>query len=320
MKAVTPTARAGLFRRTPPAVFPPLMGLLGLGLAWRPGVVVFGFPPGLAELCLGAVTLVFLFAFAAYLFKVLRRPASLADDLRILPGRAGCAALVLSLYLQAMVFAPHAPELAALTLWVAFAAHILLVAVFAWVLSHGPAEQARVSPVWHLVFAGFIVGALAAVQQGHDLVAVTLLGATALAAVAIWAVSVDQLSKTTVPAPLRPLLMIHLSPAALFGLVAAQLGLTTLALGFAVATAALLLVLVLRANWLTAAGFSPLWGAFTFPLAATANLWLTLDGGWRVPGALVLVAATLVIPPITVRVLRLWARGSLSVMTNAASA
>ncbi|WP_199260894.1 hypothetical protein [Paracoccus binzhouensis] len=59
----------------------------------------------------------------------------------------------------------------------------------------------------------------------------------------------------------------------MLGNVAAALGWQRAALGFAIASAAVLGLAVLRGHWLTAAGFSPLWGAFTFPLAATAGLW-----------------------------------------------
>jgi tellurite resistance protein len=76
----------------------------------------------------------------------------------------------------------------------------------------------------------------------------------------------------------------------------------------------------MRAGWLLEAGFSPLWGAFTFPLAAVANFWLVLGGAWRLPGGLALVAATVVIPPIAIKVMQLWAKGQLAVKTNAATA
>jgi tellurite resistance protein len=128
-----------------------------------------------------------------------------------------------------------------------------------------------------------------------------------------------------VPAPLRPLLAIHLSPAALLGTVSLGLGYHTLALVFAVLAALILTALVLGARWLLVAGFSPFWGALTFPLAASANLWLGMGErgmgeGWRWAGDGALIAATLIIPPIAVKVLQLWAKGTLAIKTNAATA
>ncbi|HRO14568.1 MAG TPA: hypothetical protein PLL33_05920, partial [Paracoccus sp. (in: a-proteobacteria)] len=43
----------GLWRRVPPAVFPPILGALGLVLAWRGGVAAFALPPALADLLAG---------------------------------------------------------------------------------------------------------------------------------------------------------------------------------------------------------------------------------------------------------------------------
>ncbi|MCB2135722.1 MAG: tellurium resistance protein, partial [Rhodobacteraceae bacterium] len=141
-----------------------------------------------------------------------------------------------------------------------------------------------------------------------------------LMAAAIWAVSAERLITERVPQPLRPLLAIHLSPAALFGLVAQSQDLEVVAVGFACLSAALLAALVLHFRWLTVSGFSALWGAFTFPLAATANLWLTLGGVWLYPGIAALLAATVLVPWIAYRVLKLWLSGKLAVVTNAATA
>ena len=111
----------GLWRRTPPAVFPPIMGLFGLGLAWRRAAERFSVPDGLAEAILGAVTLLFLFAALAYAVKFARRPMVLLEDLRILPGRAGIAAMVLCLYLLSFTLAPYGPALAQAVLFGTFA-------------------------------------------------------------------------------------------------------------------------------------------------------------------------------------------------------
>ncbi|MGC9420608.1 MAG: tellurium resistance protein, partial [Rhodovulum sp.] len=123
--------------------------------------------------------------------------------------------------------------------------------------------------------------------------------------------------------PLRPLLAIHIAPACLFGTVAVQLGLEMLAWGFVVLTLLILLVLLLRLRWFLSASFSPLWGAFTFPLAALASFLLNIHAAgqgeeFRVLGGLTLVGASLVIPAILVKVMQAWAKGDLGVSTNAA--
>ena len=320
MAFVAPKPRPALFRGTPPAIFPSLMGLFGLGLGWRVGAGAFGLPQGLGEAILGAVTLLYLFGLAAYLRKLAARPSVLFEELRVLPGRAGVGAMVLCLYLLAAVLMPYTPGLARVVLLAALPAHGVFVVVLLRVLLTGPAEQRRVTPVWHLNFVGFILAGLSAPALGLVGLGQAVLWGTGVVALLIWAESLRQFLAASVPAPLRPLLAIHLAPAAMLGLVALALGQTGLAGVLAVVAAGLMAALVLSARWLTAAGFTPFWGAFTFPLAATASLWLSLDGVWRLPGGLALVAATLIVPPIAFKVLQLWAKGQLGPKTGAAVA
>ena len=181
----------------------------------------------------------------------------------------------------------------------------------------GPAEGRVITPVWHLMFVGFIVGAMAALQVGWPGLARGIFAVTLPAAVAIWAVSLWQLATRIPPAPLRPLLAIHAAPASLFAIVAADAALPGSA-AFAALGSAVALALAASARWLLAAGFSPLWGAFTFPLAALAQALLVQ--GWAIPGLALLAAATVAVPWIAVRVLRMWAQGSLGPRTNAAVA
>jgi len=315
---------AGLWRRMPPAVFPPVFGLIGLGLAWRRAEGSFALPDGwaaaAAEMLLGAASLLFAFALVAWASKPLRRPGVLADELRILPGQAGVMAMSLSLMLMAAVLAPHAPGLARGVLVAGLALHLLLAGLLAAVLAGLPAEARRPGPVFHLAFVGPIIGGLAAAPLGLAGLGAVILWVSAAAAVPVWALAAAGLARRPVPPPLRPLLAIHLAPASVLGSVALLQGEDGLATALGWLSAAILAALLARAGWLVAAGFGPLWGAFTFPLAATAGFWLALGGAWTTPGGLLLVAATLVIPPVLLRVLRGWADGTLAPRTNAAAA
>ena len=318
-KAPTPTPK-GLWRRTPPAMFPPILGLMGLGLLWRGAAKIFGVPDGIGEALLGAVTLLWLLAVLAYGVKIARRPGVVAEDLRILPGRAGLAAAVLCFYTFAVVLAPYAADQARPVLLLGLIAHGAMLAVLLRVMASGPVEQRQVTPVWHLQFTGVIVAAIAAEAVGWMAFAQLLFWVALVSALAIWALSARQFARERVPAPLRPLLAIHLTPANFLGAVALGLGWDLLGTVFSVIAAGLLLALLAGGRWLTAAGFTPLWGAFTFPLASVGALWLTLAAGhpgWRVPGGLALIAATLVIPPIAFKVMKMWASGQLAVKTNA---
>jgi tellurite resistance protein len=188
------------------------------------------------------------------------------------------------------------------------------------VMRAGPAEGRVVTPASHLIFVGPILGAVAALAFGWAVLAQALFVATLVAAVGIWALSLNQIVRRIPPAPLRPLLAVHLAPAAIFGLVALGLGWGQVALGFAALGGGLLLALIVSARWLLAAGFSPFWGALTFPLAAYASLLLSLDGSAALAGAVLLVGATLLIPPVLFKVCQSWARGDLATRTNAAEA
>lgn len=323
MPAPLKLPKPGLWRSTPPAIFPPILGLFGLGLGWRAAAPAYGITPAIGDLILGAVALLYLFALVAYVAKPMRRAGVVVEDLRILPGRAGLAAASLSLMLLAASLASLAPDLARALALLAFGLHLGLAGLMIYVLRSGPPEGRVVTPVFHLSFVGFIIGGVAANALGAQDVARWLLWAMLLPACAIWAISLRQIVTRIPPAPLRPLLAIHLAPASLFAIVAHGAGLRGLAIGFTLLAALLFLALLAFARWLVESGFSALWGAFTFPLAAFATALVLVSDGQGVAGlmgAVVLVVATGIVPLIAYRVLKLWATGTLAAKTNAAQA
>lgn len=313
-----PPHRPALFARMPPAVFPVLLGTLGLGLALRRGFVFLGLPGDVAELLLGLAVGLWVFAAAGYAIKLLRRPGVLIEDLRPLPGRAGLASAGLGMMLVAAALAPYAPGVGRGVLVVAMALHLGLAALVLRGFFAAPAEAREITPVWHLQFTGFIVAALAAVLLGWPGLAQGLLYATLPVGGAIWGWSVVQLVRRIPPAPLRPLLAIHLAPASLFATVSAELALPQLAQGSVALAGVIFLALMIAARWIVAAGFSALWAAFTFPLAAFASALFAVDLG--ATGTIVLALAAAGIPPILIKVLQAWAKGGLAAKTNAAEA
>lgn len=315
-----PPRRPKLFAKTPPAVFPVVLGLLGLGLALRRAADVTGLPGAVAELVLGLVLGLWVFATVALLVKIARRPGVVPEDLKVLPGRAGLAAASMSAMAAAGVLVPYAPGIALVLAVVAVLVHALLAVLLVIVLLRGPKEARGVNPTWHLSFVGFIVAAGPLAQLGHADWAQVILWATMVAAAAIWGLSLAQLIGRIPPAPLRPLLAIHLSPAALFCSVAVGLGQMQLATSFALFGAVIMLALVAASRWITAAGFSPLWGSFTFPMAAFASAMIAMGGVWQKAGFVWLVIAALAIPMIAWRVLKMWPGGKLAGKTNAAEA
>jgi tellurite resistance protein len=273
-----PEPRPGLFRRTPPAIFPPILGLLGLGIAWRRGQGAFGLPDAPVEGYLGAVSLLFVFALGAYGAKVMFRPRVISEDFRTLPGRAGLAALTMSLMMLAAVLLPYSARSGGLARRRRCRAACAPRGRRASPVPDRPRRRADGTPVMHLTFVGLINAPLAAVPLGMTLVSTAIFWYALAAALVVWALALRPLLTGVAPAA---------APAAPGdppgGSVApGDSGLSPRARGarhvLALVSVLLFVLLVLRARWLTEAGFSGFWSAFTFPIAAFAGvLFLTAE-------------------------------------------
>lgn len=315
-----PPRRPKLFATTPPAIFPPILGAMGTVLALRRAARLTEVGAPLVELLAGAVLALWLFAVVAITAKVWRRLAVLREDLRPIPGRAGLAAATMSGMAAGALIAPYLPAPGLALLLGSLLAHAGLLILLVAELARLPSEQRGVNPTLHLSLVGFIVAAPPLAGLGWTGTATAIFWATAVAALAIWAMSLGQLVRRVPPAPLRPLLAIHLSPAALLSTSAMALGMT--GLGQAMAGLSVLIFVALGASlrWITAAGFSPMWGAFTFPLAAFASA-LILQGGLAgTVGVALAVVALGVNGWIAWSVLKLWPGNRLAQKTNAAAA
>lgn len=315
------TAPKGLWRATPLAIFPPILGLFGIGLAWRAASAQLGAPDWIGEMWLGAVCLLYIFAGIAYKAKVMRRPSALLDDAKILPGRAGLSAMTAAMFLFSATLVPYWTFGANVVLFGGLFAHAVGAVIIIRSLILGPAEQRRVTPVWHLSFVGFIIAPVAAVPLGWMELSAIIYATTLPIAAAIWLISALQFMRADVPAPLRPLLAIHMAPVCLFGIVSVLLGYYSAGLAFGWLGLTGLLVCLFGARYLTASGFSPMWGAFTFPMAAFANLMFMVAQLMPMPfryiGGIELVAATLAVSYIAYRIMQMWMKGTLSKLTNA---
>lgn len=297
--------------------------------------MVFPVPAALSEVILGAVSLLYGFCLLAYFAKVARRPGLLQEEVGNLPGRAGIAAMSISMMVMAVVLYSYDRTLAMGALWAGLAMHLGFACVIVFKILTRAGEHRSVTPLWHLHFVGFILGALAAADLGMHRLALILFAATLPAAALIWAASLRQCLGGLPPAPLRPLLTIHLAPASLFATVSTLLGFPNLAFSFALVAIALFLTLLSRCLWMATHGFSPMWGAFTFPVAAFSAAMMfqatpkaivaalgadILAPVWSVFGVGALLLTSVAVPYITFRVMRDWARGTLAASTNAATA
>jgi tellurite resistance protein len=306
-----PPRRPALFAKTPPAIFPPILGFLGLAIAVRLALQKLGWPIGPADLLAGIAVALWAFAAVAYLGKLVRRPGVVVEDLRVLPGRSGLAAMTMGGMATATLLAPLAPAAAAGLVVMALLGHAALAVLLIRLLLSLPPESRQVNPTLHLSLVGFIVAAPAAVALGWTGLAAALFWLVLPVALTIWALSAMAFARAVPPPPLRPLLAIHVAPAALLSLVAGLLGMAGLATGFVVIGTALALALALSFRWLTSAGVTPMWGAFTFPLAALATAMLSVGGSAGIPGLLLALIGLGGIPWILWWVLKRWPGGKL---------
>lgn len=317
--------------QAPPAIFSLILGLFGLTLAWRAAALGLPVPLAISELLLGGVTGLFTVGLLAYMAKFMRRPATLLEDLRVLPGRGGLAALAVCVSALSTGLIAISAGLASAVMWFALGFHILMTGLVIYTLLSGPREQRQVTPIWHLSFVGVIVTAVSAVTLGLYALAALILWVTLVLALIIYAVSAYQLATRIAPAPLRPLLAIHLAPASLFttvslGFPAVDYPLMPLIAQVSLAVAVLIgLALLFNIRSITAAGFSPMWASFTFPINAFSSALLTFGNvaGSQIAlvlGAVMLAVASGVVGYVAFKVLRMWLNGQLAIKTNAAKA
>lgn len=315
----------GIFdwRSTPPVIFSAIVGALALGLTWIRAAPQLGVPEAFGWAIFGSAMLLYLVALSCYVAKVAARPGVLCEDLGAMPGRMGLSVAALVAMIFAAGIVPLAPVLAQWVLLASFAVQAALTSWIAWGMWQGGPETRAITPGLHLVFVGFIVGSQGTALLGWSVVTALLLLGTLVAALLIYGLTLEQRAWASLPPPMRPALMIHIAPLSLFGTTALMLGLEVVALIFAGLATGVSALLAGRLRWLTAAGFAPSWAAFTFPIVAYAGLMLML-GGVFAPvlwwGAAVLLAATLFIPWLIWRMLRLWASGTLSHQSGAARA
>lgn len=315
-----PPRKIAAFAKTPPAIFPPILGLLGLALAVRAALPILGLPAAPGQLLAGLVVPLWAFAVFAYAAKVSRRPGVVLDDLRVLPGRSGLAAMSMGGMATAALIAPFSAVAAMAVLGLALLVHAVLALLLIRVLVGLPPVGREVNPTWHLSFVGFIVAAPAAVGLGWTGLATGLFWLCLPIAVLIWGLSGLQFLRSIPPAPLRPLLAIHLAPASFLASTAGLLGQSTLAEGLLAVSVVYAACLIFAGRWITTSGVTPLWGSFTFPSAALTLAMLAAGESWQAPGLALLALSLAAIPAIAWWVLKRWPGGRLGQVTNAAEA
>jgi tellurite resistance protein len=271
--AASPAASAAA--RVPASFFSMVLGLAGLGAAWRAAARAYGVSPWLADALLAASAALWVTLLAAQVVKALVAREALRAELEH-PVQGSLAALgPASLLLLASGIAAHLPDLARLLFWIGAAAQLALGVwlVGRWLLL--PVDPKLVTPALYLPpVAGNLLAAIAAGAVGRGDAGWLFFGAGVVSWLLVGAaLLVRYLSAGELPAALRPLVAIEIAPPAV-ALVAWQAleggapdAISRGLLGFALFQG---LVVARLLGRLREVPFSPAYWAFSFPLAALA--------------------------------------------------
>jgi len=313
-----------LWRRTPPAIFPVTLGVMGLGLGWRNAGDVLPIAHEIGDVMLGFSMAFYLYFLFFFLRKLTARPGVIFEDMQSPPARAGVAAGAMSMMLLAAAFLPFGVT-ASEVWWAGVVLQIGASSVGAYAIWKDSPGEREFTPFQYLTFVGPVVAPIAGVPLGH-VVASTWLSVVALIAyVVITAGYGRQLLRRRPAFPLRPTLVIFLAPNCLFALSFGLLGHDFLFWAFYLLADAVALVLLGLSPWLTAGGWTPIWSSFTFPLAAFLNMQVLAvakgAGIFAVVGTYATLAlATPVIFYVVYRSVMDWVTGALAEKTRSATA
>jgi tellurite resistance protein len=265
---------AAFWHRAPSAMFPICLGAIGAGLLWRKAAETLGAPAAIGEIWLALAIALSSVCAVFYARRLALRPAAILDDLGPVPARAAVSAASMCMMLTAAALVPYAPGLAALVLLVGVAHHLIHAGMVLWVLVHSPPEERVINPTLYLPFVGQIVAPIAGVPLGYWTASAVLYWSAVAAWVVITAVSLQHILSAPIPKPLRQGMVIFLAPSGV-GVISADLldasWSPAMMVVFGVAVAGFAIWLATRIGWLVAGGWTPAWGAFTFPTVALAG-------------------------------------------------
>ena len=314
-----------LWRQTPPAIFPICLGFLSLALGWRNAADLL---PWLSEdignIMLALSTAFFLWFLMFYFAKVAARPMVVLEDMHTPPARAGMAAAAMAMMVLAAALLPLnitvPPVWWAGVLMQIFASLVVLYAIW-----RDPPEKRHFSTFQYLTFVGPVVGPIAGVPLGYVRESIWLIDAALVAYVIVTIGIFVTLKRDPVPDKLRPSVMIFLAPVSLFALGYGALGYETAFVLFYWISNITAAILVLMLPWMMKGGFSPVWAAFTFPIAAFLNVQvLALSKGYGIMAEIGVYAGFVIGTPLIIwiayRAILAWVTGELSKQSHAAIA
>lgn len=276
-----PHAVAPGLRHFPLPLFAAVLGIAGLGLAWREAGRVLGAPAWAGEFLLLAAAAAFVLIAVAYLLKWRRYPAAVATEFRHPVRGHFVPAITVALILLSNGLLPHRPDLAS-GLWLgATIVHLLLAVWLIRRLLVQPAPLAALTPAIFIPLVGNILAPLAGMKLGY----VGLSWFSFAIGLGLWiAIQPPLLHRLfwgdALPPRLQPAVAILLAPPSVGCLAWSALNngetdaLNWILAGLAGFIGLLLLSLLPRFIRLA---FAPSWWAYTFPSAAFSLMLIHLS-------------------------------------------
>lgn len=272
----------GSLAHLPVTLFAAVMGIGGLGLAWRRAAATWGTPAWIGTILVLLAAAVFLLVAILYAVKWIRHPAAARAELRHPVRMAFAPTLTIAMLVLATGMQDLAPAVAVPLWWLGAVGHLMatLAVLTAW-LTRDDLGLAQVTPAWFIPVVGNVVTPLAAPALGSIEFAWFAFGVGLIAWLGLFPILLHRLfvAGQGLPTRLRPTLMILVAPPAVM-----VLSLTTLVGGpldpvrrilFAAALFAAALVMVQPGQWRLPFGLPFL--AYTFPLAALAAAAVAVD-------------------------------------------
>lgn len=259
--------------RVPASFFSIVLGLAGLGAAWRSAARAYGVSDWLADALLAVSAAIFVGVLVAQVLRAVRGGA-LRSELEHPVSGSLVALGPASLLLVAAGISVHQRDVALVLFWIGAAGQVAIGVWLAgrWLLT--AAEPKAVTPALHLPAVGFLLAGAAAGGVGRADAGWLLFGAGIVLWIVVSAALLGRyLSAGELPAAVRPLLALEIAPpaAALLAWQALEGGAPDLGsrvlLGYALFQG---LVVARLLGRLRDVPFSASYWAFAFPLSALA--------------------------------------------------
>ena len=306
----------------PVPLFAVVMGVGGLGLAWRRAHEVFAVPAVIGEAVLALAAAVFVVLVALYALKAVSHWEEAAGEFAHVVRVNFFPAVSIGLLILAAAALPYSRSLAGGRWAVGAGLHLALslVVIHRWITRSYEVQHAN--PAWFIPVVGNILVPIAGVPLGHGEVSWFFFSVGVVFWVLLFAIILYRIIfHDPLPARILPTLFILLAPPAI-GFVAYSrfMGPELDAVGRMLYFTALFLALVLAtlAPRFARLPFFVSWWAYTFPsaaLAIAALVYCELRPGWASDAiaVLLLAAATVLIVTVWVQTARALLAGRLFV-------